>query len=78
MEHYGLIVIGAGSAARDAANKAAQEYGAWVALVERKLWGGSCPNDALARSHHVYPSWGEGVKAAAEQARPDAAVAARA
>lgn len=34
--------------------------------------------DDLARSHHVYPSWGEGVKAAAEQARPDAAVAARA
>jgi mercuric reductase len=25
--------------------------------------------DDLARSHHVYPSWGEGVKAAAEQAR---------
>jgi mercuric reductase len=34
--------------------------------------------DDLARSHHVYPSWGEGVKAAAEQARPDATVAARA
>lgn len=46
MEPYDLIVIGAGSAARDAANKAAQEYGARVALVERKLWGGSCPNVA--------------------------------
>jgi mercuric reductase len=46
MEHYDLIVIGAGSAARDAANKAAEEYGAKVALVERKLWGGSCPNVA--------------------------------
>ena len=46
MEHYDLIVIGAGSAARDAANKAAQEYGARVALVERRLWGGSCPNVA--------------------------------
>jgi pyruvate/2-oxoglutarate dehydrogenase complex dihydrolipoamide dehydrogenase (E3) component len=33
--------------------------------------------DDLARAHHVYPSWGEGVKAAAEQARPDAALAAR-
>jgi len=46
MEHYDLIVIGTGSAARDAANKAAQEYGARVALVERRLWGGSCPNVA--------------------------------
>jgi mercuric reductase len=46
MEHYELIVIGAGSAARDAANKASQEYGARVALVERRLWGGSCPNVA--------------------------------
>jgi mercuric reductase len=39
-------VIGAGSAARDAANKAAGEYGARVAFVERSLWGGSCPNVA--------------------------------
>lgn len=39
-------MIGAGSAARDAANKAAGEYGARVALVERGLWGGSCPNVA--------------------------------
>jgi mercuric reductase len=39
-------VIGAGSAARDAANKASADYGARVALVERKLWGGSCPNVA--------------------------------
>ena len=46
MKPYDLIVIGAGSAARDAANKAAEEYGARVALVERRLWGGSCPNVA--------------------------------
>ena len=46
MEPYDLIVIGAGSAARDAANKASREYGARVALVERKRWGGSCPNVA--------------------------------
>jgi pyruvate/2-oxoglutarate dehydrogenase complex dihydrolipoamide dehydrogenase (E3) component len=46
MEHYDVIVIGTGSAARDAANKAAQEYGARVAVVERRLWGGSCPNVA--------------------------------
>jgi len=45
-EHYDLIVIGAGSAARDAAKKAAKEYGAKVALIERERWGGSCPNVA--------------------------------
>jgi len=45
-EHNDLIVIGAGSAARDAANKAAKEYGARVALIERERWGGSCPNVA--------------------------------
>ena len=45
-EHYDLIVIGAGSAARDGANKAQKEYGARVALVEHRLWGGSCPNTA--------------------------------
>lgn len=46
MEQYDLIVIGAGSAARDAAGKAAREYGAEVAMVERTRWGGSCPNVA--------------------------------
>src|ERR671923_2112272 len=45
-EHYDLIVIGAGSAARDGANKALREFGARVALVEHGLWGGSCPNTA--------------------------------
>jgi mercuric reductase len=44
--HYELITIGAGSAARDAANKAAKEHGAKVALIERERWGGSCPNVA--------------------------------
>jgi mercuric reductase len=44
--HYDLIVIGAGSAARDGANKASKEYGAKVALIERERWGGSCPNVA--------------------------------
>ncbi len=43
---YDLIVIGGGSAARDAANRAAKRYGARVALVERERWGGSCPNVA--------------------------------
>src|SRR3954464_11310558 len=45
-ETYDLIVIGAGSAARDGAGKAAREHGARVALVERTRWGGSCPNVA--------------------------------
>lgn len=45
-EQYDLIVIGAGSSARDAANKAASEHGAKVALIERERWGGSCPNVA--------------------------------
>ena len=43
---FDLIVIGAGSAARDGANKAARDYGAKVALIERTRWGGSCPNVA--------------------------------
>src|SRR5918995_1442252 len=46
MERYDLIVLGAGSAARDGARKAAKEYGARVVLVERTRWGGSCPNVA--------------------------------
>src|SRR5919201_1596924 len=45
-EHYDLIVIGAGSAARDGARKAMTEHGARVALVEHRRWGGSCPNVA--------------------------------
>jgi mercuric reductase len=45
-ERYDLIVLGAGSAARDAAGKASREHGARVALVERTRWGGSCPNVA--------------------------------
>jgi mercuric reductase len=45
-KRYDLIVIGAGSAARDGANKAAREHGAKVALIERERWGGSCPNVA--------------------------------
>ncbi|HEV8603596.1 MAG TPA: NAD(P)/FAD-dependent oxidoreductase [Gaiellaceae bacterium] len=46
MERYDLIVLGAGSAARDGAKKAATQYGAKVALVESTRWGGSCPNVA--------------------------------
>jgi mercuric reductase len=47
-EHYDLIAIGAGSAARDGANKAAKEHGAKVALIEHERWGGSCPNVACS------------------------------
>jgi pyruvate/2-oxoglutarate dehydrogenase complex dihydrolipoamide dehydrogenase (E3) component len=45
-QRYDLIVIGAGSAARAGANKAAKEHGAKVALIEHERWGGSCPNVA--------------------------------
>jgi len=46
MKMYDLIVLGAGSAARDGAAKAMKKYGAKVALVESARWGGSCPNVA--------------------------------
>jgi mercuric reductase len=45
-EHFDLIVLGSGSAARDAAGKGSSEHGAKVALVESTRWGGSCPNVA--------------------------------
>jgi mercuric reductase len=45
-ETYDLIVLGAGSAAREGCTKAAREHGARVAIVERTRWGGSCPNVA--------------------------------
>jgi mercuric reductase len=45
-EHYDLIVLGSGSAARDGAGRAARDHGAGVALIEHRLWGGSCPNVA--------------------------------
>src|ERR1041385_7436891 len=43
---FDLIVIGAGSAARDAAGNASREHGSRVSLVESTRWGGSCPNVA--------------------------------
>src|SRR4051812_43504098 len=43
---YDLIVLGAGSAARDGAAKASREHGAHVAMIESTRWGGSCPNVA--------------------------------
>jgi mercuric reductase len=45
-DRYDLIVLGAGSGARDGAGKAAREHDASVALVENTRWGGSCPNVA--------------------------------
>src|SRR6266540_5064800 len=45
-DNFDLIVLGAGSAARDAAGTASRNYGARVALVESTRWGGSCPNVA--------------------------------
>ena len=46
MERYDLIVLGAGSAARAGARRAAEEHDANVAMVESLRWGGSCPNVA--------------------------------
>jgi pyruvate/2-oxoglutarate dehydrogenase complex dihydrolipoamide dehydrogenase (E3) component len=46
VKRYDLIVLGSGSAARDAAAKAVQQCDASVALVESTRWGGSCPNVA--------------------------------
>jgi mercuric reductase len=45
-ERYDLIVLGSGSAGRDAAGQASREFGARVAIIERERWGGSCPNVA--------------------------------
>src|SRR5437763_355862 len=45
-ENFDLIVIGAGSGARDGASRASRDHGARVALIERVRWGGSCPNVA--------------------------------
>jgi mercuric reductase len=45
-KEFDLIVLGSGSGARDGANKARNEFGATVALIESTRWGGSCPNVA--------------------------------
>jgi mercuric reductase len=45
-ERFDLIVLGGGSAARDAAGRAMRKHDARVALVEKERWGGSCPNVA--------------------------------
>jgi pyruvate/2-oxoglutarate dehydrogenase complex dihydrolipoamide dehydrogenase (E3) component len=47
-DRFDLVVLGGGSAARDAANMAMRDYDARVALVERERWGGSCPNVACS------------------------------
>ncbi len=43
---FDLIVVGAGSAGREAATRARVDHGARVAVVEHGLWGGSCANVA--------------------------------
>lgn len=48
LDRFDLVVLGGGSAARDAANMAMRDYDARVALVERERWGGSCPNVACS------------------------------
>jgi mercuric reductase len=46
MDRYDVVILGAGSAAREAAARATTRHGASVALVERERWGGECPNVA--------------------------------
>jgi mercuric reductase len=41
-ESFALIVIGAGAAARTAAQRAATDHGASVAMIDRGRWGGAC------------------------------------
>ena len=67
---FDLIVLGSGSAARDGANKARKEFGANVALVEQTRWGGN-----IAGMQHAFPTFAEGVKAAAEGASTPVAAA---
>src|SRR5919108_5161995 len=43
---FDLIVLGAGSAAREGAKRAAEDYDANVAVIESTRWGGACPNVA--------------------------------
>src|SRR5262245_17606019 len=43
---YDVLIVGAGSAAREAAARAVSDHGATVALIERERWGGQCPNVA--------------------------------
>lgn len=42
MDRYDLVVVGAGAAGEAAAHRAA-EHGASVAIIDRALFGGSCP-----------------------------------
>lgn len=46
MEHFDLIVIGGGGAAREAVTRARLEHGASVAVVNRGVWGGICGSTA--------------------------------
>jgi len=76
-DRFDLVVIGAGSAARDAAGKAEREHGARVALVESTRWGGSCPNTACqpTKAYLVAAELLHDVNALAEGMGIDAGVA---
>ena len=45
-EHFDLVVIGGGGAAREAARLAVEEFDARVAVIERLRWGGECASVA--------------------------------
>ena len=68
-ETFDLVVIGAGSAARDGAARARSAYGARVALIERARWGGSCPNVACrpTKAYLVAAELAHGVNGLAER-----------
>jgi mercuric reductase len=46
MEHFDLIVIGGGGAAREAVSRARLAHGASVAVVNKGAWGGICGSTA--------------------------------
>jgi mercuric reductase len=76
-ESFDLIVIGAGSAARDGAGRAAREHGARIAMIERERWGGSCPNVACrpTKAYLVAAELGHDINTLADRLGLDAAPA---
>jgi mercuric reductase len=76
-EQFDLIVLGAGSAAREGAGTAKREHGARVAMIERERWGGSCPNVAC-RPTKAYLNAAELIHDVNSEAAPRGIVVSRA